>query len=362
LAFSSRTGALSIFDRREPLMNERPKGILTLHPTVEHRSAGKRFLMLGALCLASLAATCVDAQSVTYYYTDQAGTVVAETDAGGSVVSISERRPYGARAMGTASSGLGFTGHIDDPDSGLIYMQARYYDPTVGRFMSEDAVDVMPGNTSSMNRYAYVSNNPVNRVDPTGNYERGTGWTDRQWSAFDRAQRSASSDHHKAADKLWSIAEKMVSGQKLSSSDRSAVRAFESVMGKGTGTSQNMLSAADSFSRAATALDAGTGSGYAANAVSTAGMVAMGRGPSDLAAAQVNGTQIYVNTNHPAFSSKLEWAVRHEPFHTAGLRDQRIDSHFAYKYAEGGEYFNRLREEDPARTPANPDHLTEFSK
>lgn len=74
------------------------------------------------------------------------------------------------QAMGTAPNGPGYTGHVNDPDTGLVYMQARYYDPSIGRFLSVDALKPKAGDITSFNRFIYVGNNPVARTDPTGNY------------------------------------------------------------------------------------------------------------------------------------------------------------------------------------------------
>jgi len=57
----------------------------------------------------------------------------------------------------------GRLGHTTEDDTGLIYMRARYYDPAIGRFISEDPA----GNGD--NWYAYCDNNPVNLVDESGN-------------------------------------------------------------------------------------------------------------------------------------------------------------------------------------------------
>ena len=51
-----------------------------------------------------------------------------------------------------------------------MYMQARYYDPVIGRFYSNDPVGYVNGNVHSFNRYAYANNNPYSYVDPDGNH------------------------------------------------------------------------------------------------------------------------------------------------------------------------------------------------
>jgi RHS repeat-associated protein len=107
-------------------------------------------------------------ETVTYYYTDPQGTVLATADAQGNILSRSDYRPYGEQAQGAPASGPGYTGHVNDPDTDLVYMQARYYDPTVGRFLSADPASMGPGSPTQFNRYAYGANNPVSNVDPDG--------------------------------------------------------------------------------------------------------------------------------------------------------------------------------------------------
>ncbi|MER2492049.1 RHS repeat-associated core domain-containing protein [Catenovulum sediminis] len=67
------------------------------------------------------------------------------------------------------ANSLDFTGHVKDK-SGLVYMQARYYDPLLGRFYSNDPVGYVYGNVHSFNRYSYANNNPYTYVDPDGQY------------------------------------------------------------------------------------------------------------------------------------------------------------------------------------------------
>jgi RHS repeat-associated protein len=72
---------------------------------------------------------------------------------------------------------VGYTGHKFDTDTGLIYAQARYYDPVLGRFYSKDPI----GSKDQFNVYAYVGNNPMGRTDPTGKFtcsSNGNGTSD----------------------------------------------------------------------------------------------------------------------------------------------------------------------------------------
>ncbi|MEW6609965.1 MAG: RHS repeat-associated core domain-containing protein, partial [bacterium] len=57
-----------------------------------------------------------------------------------------------------------FTGREIDAESGLYYYRARYYDSEVGRFVTQDPI----GFEGGINLYAYVGNNPINLIDPTG--------------------------------------------------------------------------------------------------------------------------------------------------------------------------------------------------
>ena len=65
-------------------------------------------------------------------------------------------------------SDRGFTGHKHNDDIGLIYMNARYYVPSVGRFASADTIVPNPANPQSFNRFSYGYNNPVKYFDPDG--------------------------------------------------------------------------------------------------------------------------------------------------------------------------------------------------
>lgn len=112
-----------------------------------------------------------------YYYTDPQGTPLAKADAQGNIVERYEYTPYGVPvpSVGAAPNGPGYTGHVNDPEAGLVYMQARYYDPAVGRFLSIDPISPSAGNTFIFNRYGYVNNNPAVNIDPDGKQCYGYG-------------------------------------------------------------------------------------------------------------------------------------------------------------------------------------------
>ncbi|MEL7441032.1 MAG: RHS repeat-associated core domain-containing protein, partial [Pseudomonadota bacterium] len=64
----------------------------------------------------------------------------------------------------------GYTGHEQVEEIGLIHMNARMYDATLGRFISADSFIQAPSNSQSFNRYSYVQNNPMKYTDPSGHF------------------------------------------------------------------------------------------------------------------------------------------------------------------------------------------------
>ena len=124
------------------------------------------------LCCSLLFASCfaAHASTVTYIYTDPQGTPLAEADANGNITARFDYSPYGTSVatMGTPPNGPGYTGHVNDPDTGLVYMQARYYDPETAHFLSVDPKAPEAGNTFNFNRYSYANDNPIANIDPDG--------------------------------------------------------------------------------------------------------------------------------------------------------------------------------------------------
>lgn len=107
-----------------------------------------------------------------YYGYNSHGDVVSITDGSGNELNRYEYDTWGnivSRTEGM-SNPFAYSGEIYDDESGMYYLRARYYDPKVGRFVSEDTYKGQVDNPLSLNRYAYVHNNPLNNVDPTGNW------------------------------------------------------------------------------------------------------------------------------------------------------------------------------------------------
>ena len=105
----------------------------------------------------------------TYYYgTDNLGSTTVLFDEDGNVVWKGEISAFGDVVLGEwigeelFDERVRFTGKDYDEVTGLYYFNARWYDPQLGRFTSEDPV------RDGMNWYVYVSNNPLKFVDPTG--------------------------------------------------------------------------------------------------------------------------------------------------------------------------------------------------
>jgi len=128
---------------------------------------GRRYVYLGGKLIAETA----DGVGTTYAITDALGSPVATTSSAGAVISRTMYEPYGGTAQvagNTNPATIGFTGHVNDASTGLVYMQQRYYDPIGGRFLSVDPVTTNAGTGGHFNRYVYGENNPYRYRDPDG--------------------------------------------------------------------------------------------------------------------------------------------------------------------------------------------------
>jgi RHS repeat-associated protein len=110
------------------------------------------------------------APTKTFQHRDHLKTIRLETNTFGSVEQSSTYTPFGDRTQATsARESKGFIGERHDPETGLLYLNARYYDPVIGRFISPDTWDPTLQGVGT-NRYAYSDNDPINKSDPNGHF------------------------------------------------------------------------------------------------------------------------------------------------------------------------------------------------
>ena len=125
-------------------------------------------------------------QGVNYYYMYNAqGDVVGITDKTGAVLGVYRYDAWGkliSVKAGFSSTSADITdptnialinpiryrGYYYDTETGLFYVGSRYYDPGTGRFVNADGILGVNNDMSTYNLFAYCSNNPVNRFDPSG--------------------------------------------------------------------------------------------------------------------------------------------------------------------------------------------------
>lgn len=132
-----------------------------------------KFVIVSIISLLSVLQLSYAAEEITYYHNDVSGSPLLATNASGNVLWKESYRPYGdklTKSVASQNNKIGFHGKPFDDDTGLSYMQARYYDPILGRFTGMDPVDYQENNLHSFNRYAYANNNPYKYVDPDGNH------------------------------------------------------------------------------------------------------------------------------------------------------------------------------------------------
>ncbi len=107
--------------------------------------------------------------TATYLHPDLLGSPRKATSASGDIVWEEHYDPYGQKLNGVGEK-IGYTGHAFDAESGLTYMQARFYDPAVGRFLSDDPVGFTEASAFSFSRYLYGNANPYRYADPNGKF------------------------------------------------------------------------------------------------------------------------------------------------------------------------------------------------
>lgn len=136
----------------------------------ENRDSKVKYIYLGHLKIAE-----VRNGQVTYYHGDHLGSTNVITDESGNKKELVEYTPYGEAVTHDNIDeddevDQYFTGKTLDDETGYYYYGARYYDPSLGRFLTADSITPDEANPQALNRYSYVYNSPLNYIDPSGHF------------------------------------------------------------------------------------------------------------------------------------------------------------------------------------------------
>ena len=107
--------------------------------------------------------------TLSYLLSDHLGSTSITTNSAGALGSELRYKPWGETrySNGTTPTKYTYTGQYSNvSDFGLMFYNARWYDPSIGRFAQADSI--VPGGVQGYDRYAYVKNNPLRYTDPTG--------------------------------------------------------------------------------------------------------------------------------------------------------------------------------------------------
>jgi RHS repeat-associated protein len=104
-----------------------------------------------------------------YYQEDALGSTRLVTGNSANTVFQSDYKPYGLNFAPSGVETFMYTGKPDDSAIGLYYYGARFYDPSIGRFITEDSQTGSLDSPLSLNRYSYTLDNPMTFNDPSGN-------------------------------------------------------------------------------------------------------------------------------------------------------------------------------------------------
>jgi RHS repeat-associated protein len=135
--------------------------------------------------------------SLVFHHSDHLSGASVDTDESGSVVALNDYYPFGDTRIesGEYENDYTYTGKERDEDTELLYYEARYYNSNIGRFISIDPWSGDITDPQSLNKYAYVRNNPLKYVDPEGeSFGEVIDWTVRTIVAPQNANAPAPDD------------------------------------------------------------------------------------------------------------------------------------------------------------------------
>ncbi|THF73415.1 RHS repeat domain-containing protein [Cohnella fermenti] len=141
-----------------------------------------------------------------YYLYNGHGDVVQIVDTAGAIVNSYSYDEWGNLASQSEqiSNMFKYAGEVYDSETGLYYLRARYYDPSMGRFINEDTYEGQIDNPLTLNLYTYVGNNPLRYTDPSGHCF--TDWLGKSYckKAWNATKGFAVDTYNKAVNADWS--------------------------------------------------------------------------------------------------------------------------------------------------------------
>lgn len=159
---------------------------LYVNPYLELRNAvPTTYLYAGPLRVASF-----ESSQLSTYHQDHLGGTALVTDSTGTTIQLYDYAPFGKEKLntttGTLDAAYSFTGKEYEEDTGLYYFEARWYNPTIARFVSEDPAQWglsgrMLSDPQRLNFYSYSGNNPIKNVDPNGQESESVWYNPLSW-------------------------------------------------------------------------------------------------------------------------------------------------------------------------------------
>ncbi len=142
--------------------------------TTSGNTSCSRFIWAGSTRIAVVpdSATAQNCNPACYFHADHLGSSNVITGPTGTLVETMTYYPYGEVKSDTPGTPVNvpykYTGKERDSSTGLMYYEARYYDPKLGRFISADSIIPNVRDPQALNRYTYAGNNPFLYTDPSG--------------------------------------------------------------------------------------------------------------------------------------------------------------------------------------------------